>query len=177
MRTDVSTEGLEIVTERLRLRPPTEEDLIQLYPLYSDPDVMRYILGGRDRSLEDSRCRLEELIAHHQSHGFSLWVVHERASGALIGDCGLIHFERKGPEIELGYRFLEPYWGRGYATEAASAWVRYGFDNLGLKRIIAVTHPDNRASQNVLEKVGMSYVSEAVAYGAPARLYAIDTIN
>jgi RimJ/RimL family protein N-acetyltransferase len=137
---------------------------------------MRYIGSGDAFAddVEESRRRLERLIEHQELHGFSLWAVTDRESGAVMGDCGLVLYAHQGPEIELGYRLAKPYWGKGYATEAARAWVAHGFDELGLDRIVAATHPDNAASQRVLEKVGMRYERMADYDGERVRLYAIE---
>ena len=136
---------------------------------------MRYIgSGDPDEDVEESRRRLERLMEHQERHGFSLWAVTDRASGAVMGDCGLIHYAHEGPEIELGFRLAKPYWDKGYATEAARAWVAHGFDELGLDRIVAATHPENAASQRVLEKVGLSYERVADYRGDRVRLYAIE---
>ncbi len=137
---------------------------------------MRYIGTGtsHSESIDDTERRLQDLIDHQDEHGFSLWAVTERANGTVMGDAGLIHYAHRGPEIELAYRLAKPYWGRGYATEAARAWVRHGFDELGLDRIVALTHPENVASRRVLEKVGMRYERMTDYNGVAARLYAIE---
>jgi RimJ/RimL family protein N-acetyltransferase len=136
---------------------------------------MRYIgSGGADEDVEESRRRLERLIEHQERHGFSLWAVTGRETAAVMGDCGLIRYAHVGPEIELGYRLAKLYWGKGYATEAAHAWVAHGFDTLGLHRIVAAAHPENTASQRVLEKVGMRYERMTDYAGERVRLYAIE---
>jgi [ribosomal protein S5]-alanine N-acetyltransferase len=137
---------------------------------------MRYIGTGNSysESIDDTERRLQDLMDHQDEHGFSLWAVTDRANGTVMGDAGLIHYAHRGPEIELAYRLAKPYWGKGYATEAARAWVRHGFDELGLDRIVAVTHPENAASQRVLEKVGMRYERMTDYNGVTARLYAIE---
>ena len=165
-----------IETERLHLRPLVHTDLGPMHEVYADRDVMRYIGRGDawSESIEESERRLERLIAHHERHGFSLWAVTERESGTVLGDCGLMHWAHRGPEIELGYRLGKGYWGRGYATEAAAAWVEHGFGTLGLDRIVAATHPENEASQRVLEKVGLRYERMTDYAGARVRLYALE---
>ncbi len=158
------TRGLRIETERLLLRDKTPDDVGFMHRLLSDPAVMRYVGEGRPRGLEEVRAGLEKHIAHQQAHGFSLWLVLERAAGEPIGDCGLMHLE-EGPEVEVGYRFVPEAWGRGYATEAAEASLAYGFDVLGLDEIVAVAYPDNAASRRVMEKIGMRYDGRGMYYG------------
>ena len=95
------------------------------------------------------------MMESQDNYGHSLWVVIEKSGGELIGDCGFLRMpEPDEHEIELGYRLMKSWWGRGYATEAAAACVEYGFDRLSLDCIVAVTNPENRASQRVLQKIG-----------------------
>ncbi len=91
-------------------------------------------------------------MAIQAAHGFSLWVAREKSTGAVVGDCGLQPLELPSPDVELGYRLGRRHWGRGLATEAATACLRTRFEKLGLNRIVAVAHPDNAASPRVLEK-------------------------
>jgi [ribosomal protein S5]-alanine N-acetyltransferase len=111
--------------------------------------------GGPSSDVEHSARRLQRFIDHRERYGFSFGAVVERTTGTVIGDAGLIRLAFRGPEVELGYRLKVPYWGKGYATEVARAWLAYGFDELALDRIVGVTNPDNVASQRVLEKIGM----------------------
>ena len=96
-------------------------------------------------------------MAIQAEHGLSLWVAREKATGAVVGDCGLPPLELRGPDVELGYRLGRSHWGRGLATDAATACLRAGFEELGLDRIVAVAHPDNAVSRRVLEKIGFVY--------------------
>jgi ribosomal-protein-alanine N-acetyltransferase len=94
----------------------------------------------------------------------------ERASGRVIGACGLQLLE-DGPEVELGYRLGRASRGHGYATEAARVWLEYGFETLGLDRIVAVAWPENTASWRVMEKCGMRLVGPGHHYGHETVLY------
>ena len=172
----MGVDGARIETERLVLRPLTIADLGPMHEVYADREAMRYIGQGDlwSETVDDSERRLQRLIGHQEAHGFSLWAVTDRESGTVMGDAGLILLEHRGPEIELGYRLAKPYWGKGFATEAATAWLDYGFDELELERIVAVTHPENVASQRVLEKVGMRFEGPSTYEGEPVRLYALD---
>ena len=146
-------------TERLILRPPAVADLGPLHEVWADRDVMRYVGAGdaHARDVHESERRLARLLAHQERHGFSLWTVMDRDSGSVLGDCGLIEFAFRGPEIELAYRLGKAHWGKGYATEAASAWTAYGLHELGLGSIVAVTHPANGASERVLDKARSNF--------------------
>ena len=159
-------------TERLVLRPKSLDDLPFMHRLLSDPAVMRFVGDGRPRSLETVRELLLRHLDHQRVHGFSLWLVSERAGAEPIGDCGLMPLDG-GPEIEVGYRFVPSAWGRGYASEAAAAALRYGFDVAGLDEIVAVAYPENTASRRVMEKIGMSYDGRGIYYGNDSVRYVI----
>ncbi len=159
-------------TERLVLRPKSLDDLPFMHRLLSDPAVVRFVGDGRPRSLETVRALLLRHLDHQRVHGFSLWLVSERAGAEPIGDCGLMPLDG-GPEIEVGYRFVPSAWGHGYATEAAAAALRYGFDVAGLDEIVAVAYPENTASRRVMEKIGMSYDGRGIYYGNDSVKYVV----
>lgn len=163
----------QLLTERLRLRPYRLDDAAAMFAVFGDPEVMRYSMSGADPSVEATRTRIQKLMDHQASFGFSLWVVEDRATAAILGDCGLKQLE-DGPEIEVGYRFARPHWGSGYATEAAMASVQYGFGTLALARIAAVVEPPNVASHRVLEKIGLQYQRPAHYYGRLMSYFAAD---
>ena len=91
---------------------------------------------------------------------------------SLIGRCGLVHLDNT-PEIEVGYLFAADCWGKAYATEAARAALDYGFTELDLDRIVAITRPENLASQRVLEKIGMRFERNARYYDMEVRYFSI----
>lgn len=163
----------QLLTDRLRLRPYRSDDVTAMFPIFGDPEVMRYSMSGADPSIESTQARIQKLMEHQVLFGFSLWVVEDRSTGTILGDCGLKQLE-EGPEIEVGYRFARAHWGRGYASEAAAASVRYGFGTLGLARIVAVVEPPNVASCKVLEKIGLKYERPAHYYGRPMSYFAVD---
>ncbi|GAA3878995.1 GNAT family N-acetyltransferase [Streptomyces sedi] len=144
-------------TERLRLRPLTERDSEALLALDSDPEVMRY-LTGRPTSEETLRTRVLPELLHHYAcwdeRGF--WAAEERGSGAFLGWFELAPVEEdSAEEVELGYRLAVSAWGRGLATEGASALVDKGFGELGVARVTANTMVVNARSRRVLERVGL----------------------
>jgi GrpB-like predicted nucleotidyltransferase (UPF0157 family)/predicted acetyltransferase len=153
--------SFSLATERLLLRPKTLDDFDALYAVLADPAVARW-LGQSSR--EDVAGRLARHMEHQRNHGFSMWAVVERASGALIGHCGLQHLDG-GPEIEVGWALARDRWGRGYATEGGRAALQYGFDMLGFDEIVAVTRPENLASRRVMEKLRMEYDGRGFYYG------------
>ena len=140
----------------------------------SDPLVWRYMGVAESRSLEETCERVQALMDIERDHGFTLWAVVERASGVVIGDCGLIPLERVGPEIELGYRFGPANWGKGYATEAALAARDAGFERFGLERIIVDVNPGNEGSLNVARKLGARLLGPATHRGEPVLRHVLE---
>ncbi len=148
---------LEIETARLRLRHCTLEDLDELSIIRSDPSVMQYIGKGNPQSRQQVREVLLDISNHWQQHGFGRWAIVHKEEQKLIGLCGLNYFEDT-PEVEVGYTLAKAYWGKGFASEVASASLRYGFEVVKLDRIVAVAYPENTASRRVMEKLGMRFV-------------------
>ncbi|HCF26584.1 MAG TPA: N-acetyltransferase [Cyanobacteria bacterium UBA11049] len=160
----------EIETTRLRLRHLTLADLDDLYRIYSNPEVMKYV-GKGARTKNETQAALVLMIEHWQ-HGFGMWATIHKPSGKLIGRCGLCFLDNT-PEIELGYTLDKPYWNMGLATEASLAILKYGFDQVGLERIVAIARPENIASQRVMQKVCMKYEKNAYYYDSDVVYYAL----
>ena len=148
------------MTERLVLRPPTLDDADAWHAIYLDAEEVWY--GAPRSSFDENRAKLERQIAHHEELGFGMCSV--ELAGETIGAAGLQLLEG-GPEIEVGYRFRKEHWGRGYATESAAASIDYGFDEAGLRRIVAVALETNVASRRVLEKCGLKEIGVVHVYG------------
>ena len=146
---------MEIVASaRLVLRTWQLEDAEALFKIYSNPELYRFTGAEPFPDVETTRRYMEEyFIKRPKELGFGVWAVVEKASGKLVGTCGLDYFDGR-PELGLGYWFDPEYWGRGYATEAARACVAYAFDKLNAPELASMTHSQNKASQRVLEKAG-----------------------
>jgi ribosomal-protein-alanine N-acetyltransferase len=157
-------------TERLMLRPLEKDDAEDLHAVHSDPSTFEFIGSQPARSLDETRARIARVAADFEGRGFAMAAVVERAGGRVIGDSGLQLLEG-GPDVEVGYRLGREYRGRGYATEAARAWLAYGFETLGLDRILAVAWPENTASTRVMEKCGMRLVGLGFNYGHETVVY------
>jgi [ribosomal protein S5]-alanine N-acetyltransferase len=154
---------------RLELRPFRPDDAPAAHRVYSDPEVMRYVATGPLVEVAMTARLLQDYIAHQRAWGFSFWAVVERASGELIGDAGL--YRTPAGEVELGYTLGQSWWGRGYATEAAGAWLEAAFTRLGIDEVVALAEPANTASLRVLEKLGMARGGERLAFGRPHAVY------
>jgi RimJ/RimL family protein N-acetyltransferase len=163
-----------IETDRLRLRRLRPSDEPDLIALDSDPDVMRYVGSPAGvKSAEETIERVRQRMGADQG-GMGFWRVESRADGTFYGLGALIRMP-SGDDVELAYRLIRRAWGRGIATEAGAALIDHAFDALGLPRLVAVTYPENRASQHVLDKLGFArhddvdYKGVRVAYYVLAR--------
>ncbi len=162
-----------IETDRLRLRSFTPDDVEALHRVvYSDPAVMVFLPGRAPRPLQRTEEVIEFLLDHWQRHGFGAWAVEGRADGVLLGQAGLQHLP-DSQEVELFYAIGSPYWGQGYATEAGRASLRYGFEEIKLRRVVGLVAPDNEAAERVLRKLGMRYERMARHYGMKLKRFAI----
>jgi ribosomal-protein-alanine N-acetyltransferase len=162
-----------IETERLILRPPCEDDLDELAVLHADPEVTRYLSGGRPRSREEVKEKLHRAVEHWRQHGFGMFALIERADGRFAGHCGVGYFHGMG-DAELAYSLARRCWGRGLATEAVAAVLRHAFEVVGLPRVLAVAVLENEASRRVMVKAGMTLQSPYQFDGRQAVLYASD---
>lgn len=138
-----------IETERLFIRPFTPADAEELLVIWGDPANERFI-GATPPSSTTQVCAWID-------KGMP-WGVWERETNKLVGDCGL--FRNANNELEMAGGFHRDCWGRGYASEAAAACVLYGFEKLGVDRIVADVDPANTASKRVLEKLGFEHIGE-----------------
>ena len=161
-----------IETQRLLLRPFSPADIDSFASLNADPDVMRYIGDGRPQSKAQTETRLNAGLDHWKQHGFGLFTAVEKATADFVGFCGLKYLDTSS-DIEVGYRLAKRFWGMGLATEAARASLHYGFETLGLDRIVAVVQPENAASCRVIEKIGLQYVKHARFYDTDVKYFAI----
>ncbi len=144
---------LILETERLIVRELREEDAEAMLAFNGDPEVMRLTGEPLWTDLEQARQRLRD-YPDYARHGYGRWALVLREDGRVVGFNGLKFLPELG-ETDLGYRLCRDCWGRGLATESSLAIVRYGFEVLGLERIIGLVLPGNHASERVLEKVGM----------------------
>ena len=150
---------------RLRFATWREDDLPLARRLWGDADVMRFLTRA---PLDDGaiRERLARERANLENLGFQYWPLFLKDGGAFAGCCGLKpcpYVETpEAPELELGFHLLPEAWGRGYATEAATAVARVAFDRLDVARLYAGHHPQNRASGAVLRKLGFEHVRDVL---------------
>jgi ribosomal-protein-alanine N-acetyltransferase len=173
-----------IRTERLILRDWRDEDIEPLAAINADPLVVRFLPGPM--TLEETRAMVERKRAHRARHGFTSFAVEVPGVAPFIGYVGLqvpafaAHFM---PAVEIGWRLAPAHWGKGYATEAARAALRFGFGDLNLDQIVSFTVPANRPSRAVMERIGMTYDPKddfdhpRLAEGHPLRRHVLYRIN
>jgi RimJ/RimL family protein N-acetyltransferase len=150
--------ALSLRTSRLLLRPWRDEDIAAFVEMSGDPVVMEYLLPLSHRGLS-AEAWAARARAHWDEHGFGQWVVELLDAANFIGVVGLgvVSYEAAfTPAVEVAWRLARPYWGQGYATEAAKAALDYGFGKLGLSEIVALTVPANQRSRRVMEHLGMT---------------------
>ena len=159
-------------TERLLIRPYTQDDLEELIEMRTDPEVYRYLGGPERQNRVEITKRLDFYMQCYDKLGFGMSAMVWKENGETIGGCGLQPLEDTG-EIEVGYSLKKDYWRRGIGYECADAWLEYGFAKAGLERIVAVADKENTGSWRIMEKCGMTYEGMKTAYGMECVFYAI----
>ena len=143
-------------TARLKLRWFTDDDVRIMFDLNSDPEVIKYAESTPTRTLQEAKERLEQgPLSDYGKYGYGRFAVELKETGKVIGFCGIKYL----PEInlpEIGYRYLQEYWGRGIGTEAARVCVDFARDDLEIEKLVALIIPENIASIKVAEKLGMT---------------------
>jgi RimJ/RimL family protein N-acetyltransferase len=164
--------NIVIETNRLLLRTFTEDDAALIYELNLDPDVIRYTHDPIKDLAHASEILEKVIISQYALYNHGRWAVHVKATLEFLGWCGLKYLAELN-EIDLGFRFKKEGWGKGYATEAAYASIQYGFEKIGLQRIVARAEIDNIGSWKVLEKCGMTYIGNEEADRYQVKAYEI----
>lgn len=164
-----------LATPRLRLRTATPDDHAFYHALVNDPAFIEHIGDRGIRTLEEARRALiEGPIAMQEMRGHSLYMVELKQDGTPIGMCGLIKRDALDG-VDIGYAYLPAYRGQGYAYEAGVAVLDYA-PKLGLQRVLAITSPDNIASNRLLLKMGMRFEKFAhlLPEGPGSNVYSIE---
>lgn len=151
-----------IETKRLLLRELFPSDAVKMFELDSNPEVHRYLGKNPVTDIEQCREAIANIRQQYVDSGVGRWAVILKETNEFIGWAGLkLEKDVNGHEqfYDLGYRFIQEHWGKGYATEAAKAFLNYGFSRLNLETINAWTDSENKGSRSVLEKIGFQYVN------------------
>lgn len=143
-----------LTTQRLVLRPVTEQDHADLLAHWTTPDVRRFLFDGADLSPAEITEVIEDSTRTFAAAGYGLWLIRERGQAGLVGTAGLRPLEDLG--LEAIYSLAPQAWGQGYATEAARAVVEYALGPLGRPEVLAEVDEGNAASVAVIERLGMT---------------------
>jgi RimJ/RimL family protein N-acetyltransferase len=178
---------LQLETDRLLLRAPVPEDADTLAPMYADPEVMRYVGDGRTLTRADTERSVRRMIERWEADGFGLFTAVRKDDKAIIGRVGLLVWNTatwepttraeaaEAPsEVEVGYTLGRPFWGQGYATEAAGAVRDYALGELEADRLIALIIHGNTASENVARKLGLEHERNIMLGRREAQLFALE---
>lgn len=154
--------GFLLETDRLLIREWAPEDRSSLIEVAADPEVMRFVGKGDTWTPQQVDSFIDRQSENVRRYGFCLGALTYKSSGAIIGLAGLQPLGSTD-DIEVAWWLKPAYWGRGLATEAGGAILRHGFRELGLERIVGITHPKNRASIRVITKLGMRLERETTS--------------
>ena len=166
---------MQLDTGRLVIRDWQLSDAEDAFCIYGDPEVMRYVGTGHVyESVDKARFATKRIMDRYANKPLGFWAVEDKATGEVVGGA-LLKFLPDHSDIELGYHFCKKDWGKGYGTEIAKALVEYGFGHLGLEKIVAVTYPENAASQRVLEKAGFIHVGQTTYIDIPCELFVLES--
>jgi ribosomal-protein-alanine N-acetyltransferase len=153
-----------IETERLILREFRTSDDKAMFELDSDLQVHQYLGNNPVTTIEQVQTYIANIQQQYLDNGIGRWITIEKSSDEIIGWAGLkfiTEYENNHINFhDVGYRLMPRYWGKGYATEATNAILKYGFETMNLKKIIGTVNAENKASRNVLEKCGLQFVEQ-----------------
>jgi len=173
LESSVVASGDEIVSEtpRLRLRRLRPSDIDEVAAMVAEPGQMRFY--PRPKSRDEVAEWLDWNLALYEENGFGTWYLESVLDEAFAGYCGIRPLVLDGErEVELAWHVKRTHWNRGLATEAALVSKRLGFYQFGLSRLVAIIHPDNRASRRVAQKLGMTEERSLIHDGEPTVVYA-----
>ncbi|HEX9167244.1 MAG TPA: GNAT family N-acetyltransferase [Gemmatimonadales bacterium] len=159
-----------LTTPRLRLRGFDVRDFEPLAEMLAHPDLARVLGDGRSIDRAEAWRRLAGILGHWVLRGHGLWALEERASGAFAGWAGLIQPEG-WPALEIAYSLARPFWGRGYAREAAAASLAYAHETLHRTEVISIIRPANLGSIRVATALGATRAETIDFFGAPSDVY------
>jgi RimJ/RimL family protein N-acetyltransferase len=162
-----------IKTERLTLRQMDFHDEDNLMKIFSDPIAMRFYPSTKTR--EDAKKWIQWNLNNYEKHNSGLWICEYKENGDFVGMCGIVpQIVDEQHEMEIGYLLVREHWGKGLATEAAKASRDFGFNVLGLNRLISMIYKPNTPSIRVAERVGMTFEKETLIRGRETLIYSIE---
>ncbi|MFK8029108.1 MAG: GNAT family N-acetyltransferase [Gammaproteobacteria bacterium] len=167
-----------IETDRLLIRELLPSDVEGMFELDSSPNVHLYLGNQPVKTLAESRETIRSIRQQYRTQGIGRWAVEEKSSGQFVGWTGFkvnTDIEINGLKnlFDLGYRFIESAWGKGYASETGFACLKYAFENLNYDPVYGAADVRNAASNRILQKMGMKFVTEFDFEGDPHYFYQI----
>lgn len=160
-------------TERLLLRELNPDDAGDFFNLNENPNVIKYTGDKAFQNIDEAREFLEN-YKDYRLNGYGRWAVISKVNNEFLGWCGL-KYNSSTDETDVGFRFFEHYWNKGFATESAGACIDYGFKKLKLNTVVGRAMRDNTASVKVLEKLGMKYLRDFDFDGHKGVIYKIES--
>lgn len=158
-------------TERLKIYPFQEDDLLELFQIFSDKEVMEFSLSGQ-LNIEQTQKALSDMIKQHQENQIGPMAVVLKETNVLIGLCGLFWHEIEGKVLpELGFRFAKKYWGKGFAFEAASLIKAHAREKLKIVNIYSIIESKNNRSINLSKKLGGCFEKTSYFKSIPVEIY------
>jgi len=145
-------------SDRLKFKIWKENDIGNAKKLWGDTEVTKYIGGPFDEKKIENRLRIE--IDNNANFCIQYWKLYLKTNEEFIGCCGFRPYKNENKALEMGFHLCKKYWGKGYATEAGKASLKYGFEELHLKKIYAGHNPNNDQSKKVLIKLGFNYIRD-----------------
>ena len=158
-------------TARLKLRPFILADWEPYAEMYADESFFRY-LEGKPLSKDEAWENIAIILGHWSLLGYGIWALESKATGQLIGRAGFLYLPQ-WPDVEVCWALSPRFWGKGYATEAGQACVRWAFQEAGIGRLISLIHPENKASEAVALRLGEKFRERIIFGGKPANVFEI----
>lgn len=160
---------IHLETERTFMRQLVKEDSYNYYSLNLDEDVLKFT-GDKPFSRIQDAIKFLENYDQYEKYRVGRLAVIDKGSLEFLGWCGL-KYSVDRHEYDIGFRFFKKYWNKGYATETSQRCLEYGFDELGIERIVGRARKENLASIQVMEKIGMTYLRAFDFDGHPGVIY------
>ena len=164
-----------IETKRLFLRELTISDAENMYHLNLDPEVLQFTGDEPFQDVQSAKTFLEK-YNHYSKYGFGRWAVINKENIDFLGWCGL-KYSPELDEFDIGFRFFKKHWNKGYATEAAEACLKLGFEKFKMQKILGRAMLKNIGSIKVLEKIGLKYLKPFNFNDEQGVIYQIEKIS